>query len=99
MGNRITGKKRAAVIQRDGQICYICGIPCVIYRGQQTGSQRDNALTIDHVVARALGGNDYLDNLAVCCALCNNTKDDLPPGDEDALEAMRVRLLYHVAIL
>lgn len=30
--------------------------------------------TIDHIVARALGGTDALDNLQVICKDCNNLK-------------------------
>lgn len=94
MGARITGRKRAEVIRRFGTLCYICGIECVVYKGQLTGAQKPNALTIDHVLCRALGGTDDVDNLAVCCANCNNIKDDLPLGNEVGLELMRFRLHY-----
>ena len=97
MGARITGKKRLAVIKLYGHLCYLCGIECTIYRGQHSGYQRSDALTIDHVQPRSLGGTDALDNLAVACSVCNNIKDDLPLGDEQGLEAMRLRLLYFPA--
>ena len=94
MGARITGRKRQAVIQRYGKICYICRVQCVIYKGQHHGYQEPNALTIDHVLPRSRGGTDELYNLAVACAECNNTKDDLPLGDERGLEVLRLGLLY-----
>ena len=94
MGARITGRKREAVIKLYGHICYLCGITCVIYKGQHHGYQKANALTIDHILPRSRGGTDAQDNLAVSCAACNNIKDDLPLGDEAGLEAMRLRLLY-----
>lgn len=82
------------MIRRDGLVCYLCGIPCVIYRGQLSGAQKPDALTIDHVVCRALGGSDEVENLAVCCASCNNLKGDLPLGDERGFELLRLSLQY-----
>lgn len=99
MGARINGRRRSEVIRRDGLICYLCGVACVIYRGQLSGAQKPDALTIDHVVCRSLGGSDDIDNLAVCCASCNNLKDDLPLGDERGLELLRLRLQYGDAYL
>ena len=98
MGARITGRKRQRVINRCGRKCYLCGIKCVEYKGQNTGHQPDDALTIDHVLAVALGGTDDESNLAVACALCNGCKDDLPPGDEKGLELLRLKLLYGIAL-
>ena len=50
---------RAKVIARDNGICQYCGEP---------GNEAD------HVVARARGGDDSLENLVCCCRRCNNRK-------------------------
>ena len=50
---------RAQVIRRD-QVCQRCG--------------SDEALSVDHIVPRALGGNDSFDNLQVLCTSCNSRK-------------------------
>ena len=34
-------------------------------------------MTVDHIVARAKGGTDYLDNLQLLCNACNSTKGTL----------------------
>ena len=90
----MSGRKRERIIRRDEGRCYLCGILCVDYKLQGTGFQHPDALTIDHIVSTHLGGTSDDDNLAVACARCNNSKCYLGYGDEDGLEALRLRLLY-----
>lgn len=52
-------KLREIVIRRDAGICQRCG---------QEGSH------VDHVVPRALGGDDSLNNLQLLCRNCNLKK-------------------------
>lgn len=52
---------------QDG-ICAICGKLMTRER-----------CTLDHVVARGLGGTDAFGNLVVTCWQCNNDKGDAPP--------------------
>lgn len=42
------------------------------YMCVQCGSGED--LTVDHIIPRALGGEDKLDNLRVLCRSCNSRK-------------------------
>lgn len=96
MGKKITGRKRERVIARYGGRCYLCGILCVQYKGQNHGYQEPDALTIDHVVSMFLGGTADEWNLAVACATCNHSKCELGYGDELGLARLRFHLLYHV---
>jgi 5-methylcytosine-specific restriction endonuclease McrA len=56
---------RAAIIARDGGVCYLCG-------GKPTGY----ALTLDHVAPLARGGPHTAANLRVACRSCNSRKND-----------------------
>lgn len=61
--------------QRHGSVapCYICSKFLTF----------DEA-TVDHVVARSLGGRHRMDNLQICCFKCNNEKsktENLMPND------------------
>jgi len=52
---------RKIVLARDQRTCAYCG--------------DENANTVDHVVALALGGDPYnMDNLVACCMRCNSAK-------------------------
>lgn len=53
---------RQKVLERDGYICtYGCG---------------REATQVDHVVPKANGGTDDMDNLVAACQPCNNKKSD-----------------------
>lgn len=54
---------RAAVLERDGLICQLCG-----------GDVEAEKVHLDHKVPHSLGGPDSLDNLQVSHALCNMRK-------------------------
>lgn len=56
---------RAAVIKRDGLTCQLCGVEVI------EGGRGPTALNMDHIIQRAIGGPDTLDNLRVACAQCN----------------------------
>lgn len=52
---------RLQVLNRDGWICYYCD---------------READTVDHVLPKAAGGQDTLDNLVSACRSCNARKQD-----------------------
>ena len=58
--------QRLRVLSRDVNTCYYCGI--------------DNATHVDHVVPKAMGGGDELDNLVAACASCNQRKGSKSQG-------------------
>ena len=55
---------RAAVLIRDNHLCQYC-----LQQGTRT-----QATHVDHVLAKALGGTDAMDNLVASCAPCNLKK-------------------------
>lgn len=63
IGVALSPEVRAAVIERDGDVCFYCG-------------EKGAPLHIDHVLATSRGGTDQMDNLVVACAACNMSKGD-----------------------
>lgn len=75
----VSKRTRFEVLRRDDYTCRYC-------------RSKDNPLTVDHVVPRALGGSDDPDNLVACCSDCNSGKTSTAPDqglvndvDEDAV--------------
>lgn len=56
---------RQTVLKRDGYLCQL-----------QFGGCEGEANTVDHVLAKANGGKDTLDNLVAACRKCNGKKQD-----------------------
>jgi hypothetical protein len=48
------------------------------------GSLPSNFATLDHIIPRARGGRDVVENFELMCLRCNHKKDDLMPGEADA---------------
>jgi hypothetical protein len=64
-------KYKDAIFKRDHRICHYCGRVC------ETHCKEDSlttGLSIDHVIPRSKGGNDYPGNLVTACASCNKSK-------------------------
>jgi 5-methylcytosine-specific restriction endonuclease McrA len=60
---------RMAIYSRDGFACVYCG----------SGAELDGrGLTLDHVTAVELGGDNSPENLVSACLSCNSAKKDLP---------------------
>ena len=53
-------KQRLLVLKRDGYVCHYCGNP--------------GANEADHIIPKAKGGGDEMDNLVACCRSCNLRK-------------------------
>jgi hypothetical protein len=54
---------REGVIKRDGAVCAYCG--------------KNNGVTVDHVLAKHLGGRDEWMNTVACCLKCNGAKSHM----------------------
>lgn len=64
----ISQRLRAAVLDRDGSTCQMCG-KCAGEIDDETG--RAVRLHIGHIIDRSLGGLDELSNLRALCSTCN----------------------------
>ena len=54
-------KIRAAILERDENICGYCG---------------GTATQVDHIISKAHSGTDDMHNLVAACAVCNRNKSD-----------------------
>lgn len=58
---------------RDGLLCWLCNRHLL-----KGGKRKNRQITIEHLVARSLGGGDDLANLALCHPGCNRHLADRP---------------------
>lgn len=58
--------KKRTIWERDSGRCHYCRVLIKDGRGTQ-----------DHVIAKAKGGTDHIDNLVLCCRPCNYEKSDM----------------------
>lgn len=74
-------RTRFEVFKRDRFVCTYCG-----------GHPPDVLLEVDHVVPRAAGGSDEIDNLVTACWNCNRGKSDrlLDEGDRPTVSPKTV---------
>ncbi|MCB0282857.1 MAG: HNH endonuclease [Calditrichaeota bacterium] len=56
---------RRNIIKRDKHTCQYCG-------------KNHQAMTIDHIIPKSLGGKDTWENLVCACMRCNSKKGDQP---------------------
>jgi 5-methylcytosine-specific restriction endonuclease McrA len=75
-------RKRPEVLARDDRTCQNCGFD---------GHGRERALTVDHILPVALGGNSKLWNLQTLCLNCNALKADAAPTDAELRRRDRLR--------
>lgn len=64
----VSSRDRFLVLRRDGFRCVYCGL-----------SAAETALHVDHVTAKAKGGDNHLDNYVTACKPCNLGKGVLSP--------------------
>lgn len=58
------------IVSQEGR-CFYCNIPLIL---NPALGKHDRKATIDHVVARAVGGADIEENTVAACAACNTAK-------------------------
>ena len=71
-GKYIPKKLREAVFDRYGRACFFCG------KTEDQLAKGD--LTLDHFIARAMGGPNTIDNLFPACRSCNSRKGKIGPA-------------------
>lgn len=70
-GSWIGKRRRLAIYERDGWECKICGDPVDPSADPITG---DLAPSLDHIVARSVGGDDSDSNLRCAHRVCNSRR-------------------------
>lgn len=73
-----TTSLRAALADRDGPRCWMCGDELLLRRDQ---CGHPLYATLDHVVPRAHGGSSEIENLRLACRSCNNRRGCQPAHD------------------
>ena len=68
-GSWITSKRRQGIYDRDHHRCVYCDTDLT--------DASSNEITLDHLLARALGGTNASRNLVTCCKSCNSAKNTL----------------------
>jgi hypothetical protein len=67
-----------AVMQRDDYRCVYCGTES----SPELEASKKSVLSIDHIVPHSRGsGRQAIEDLATCCKLCNNEKNDRTPEE------------------
>lgn len=77
----LSSRLRAQVLERNGYTCQMCGAGAGDPDDQNPG--RRVRLHIGHIIDRAHGGDDTMDNLRALCSTCNQGAKDLvqePPS-------------------
>ena len=75
-----------AVAERAAYRCEYCRAPEAVF---------NFAFEVEHVLPRAAGGGDGLDNLALACESCNRYKGDATAGRDDEAARQRPVPLFH----
>lgn len=76
----------SSLIERDGSYCHYCGILLLasatdfasVVRGRRFIYTTPAWPMVDHKVPCRRGGANTIDNLVLCCNLCNQYKSDKP---------------------
>jgi 5-methylcytosine-specific restriction endonuclease McrA len=64
-------KRIARLIERDGNICWLCNKPCDVSR---IGTGHRNSPTADHVVPKSHGGPNKMENFKLAHNQCNTRR-------------------------
>lgn len=84
-GSWISRRDRSYIYMRDNFCCQLCGARVTLEADYMDAL----APTIDHIVPKALGGGDEIENLRLACRQCNSSRgarvdwspDGVPAGD------------------
>lgn len=78
-------RTRELLHERDGDLCYFCHRPLT----EHSEPKRKGPETIEHMLAKHLGGTDHMDNLVLAHARCNRDA-----GHKTVEEKRAIRELY-----
>jgi hypothetical protein len=68
----IRHRKKAALMERDGNACFFCLRPM----------ETEEDITVEHLVAKLRGGPDHTDNMALAHRRCNQQANNAPLMDK-----------------
>ena len=76
MSKQWSSKKKQAVWDKTGGMCWYCGKQLVIGNAKDAESRKliRQWFCIDHVIPKTKGGSNKLENLLPACWICNATK-------------------------
>lgn len=74
------GITEAALRERDGDCCYLCGLEMSFER-YRMGNYNPLRASIDHIIPIAKGGTHTWDNVKLACLRCNISKNDSLPEE------------------
>lgn len=83
----VSRRLRFEILRRDNYTCRYCG-----------ASAPDAPLTVDHVIPRALGGDDEPTNLVTACQDCNSGKGSTSPDEATVADVEEKALQWAKAI-
>ena len=69
----LPARVRHFIHKRDGGVCVLCGIRVALF-GNTVSPFRPPPGAVDHILARARGGQNDLVNLRLLCITCNAQK-------------------------
>ena len=71
------------IIEKEKSLrCEYCGLENLIPNIGDKGRHKRMA-TLDHVIPKHRGGTNALDNLVICCSVCNSNKADRLPTEKE----------------
>lgn len=70
-------KRLDVLMKKFNGTCHYCHCKVISIPHRSRKPMPDNQATTDHLVPRALGGGDELENLRLACFKCNNGKSNI----------------------
>ena len=92
-------ENRLRLRERDGDLCWICGLPL---RFKQFGKVKHNhpmQASIDHVIPKSASGTYRLENLKLAHRYCNSHRQSGPVTDELKEQCRRYLMEHHDRVL
>lgn len=69
---------KIALRERDGDMCFFCGQTMFDIEGEPGHEKAISDCTLEHLVGRAKGGPDHMDNLVLAHESCNKLAANIP---------------------
>lgn len=66
------------VAERYGTLCHWCGVQTIICKNKNGTPLPDDYRTLEHIIRRADGGSNAIENCRIACRKCNNERHDYP---------------------